>query len=75
MATERFIDPHLPYAEAGEHSHVSMASHRRRLDAVVNQLREWRQERTLAHEMGEDVEPINIDAIPQDQEIVLFNNA
>lgn len=63
MSTERFINPHLPYEEAGEHRHVSMASHRRREQEVENMVYEWRTqqvqhlERRLGYVEGDQFVP------------------
>lgn len=66
MAIEHIIHTHEPYSEGGQHdSHPSMRSHRRGLDSIVNKLREWR---------GETVEISNIDVMPEDQEITLWNS-
>ena len=75
MAQERFINPHLPYEEGGEHQHTSQASHRRRLDAVVNKLREWKQDTIVGGFHEGDHQAFDLEVNPTDQEIVLFQNA
>lgn len=54
MALEKFIRPHLPYKEAGEHgkNHVSKRSITRSLQEAQNKILEYRTERTVAHETG-----------------------
>lgn len=48
-----------------------------RLTEVMGRLEEWRRQRALSHERGfrpEPLDPSIVDKIPQDQEIVLFDN-
>lgn len=54
MALEKFIRPHLPYAEAGEHgkNHVSKRSTTRSVQEADNKMLEYRTQRILAHETG-----------------------
>ena len=62
---------------AGKHSETT------RIDAMVHQLRMWRNERIASHEAGHKESELcfpgeigghfQIDQIPQDQEIVLFD--
>lgn len=70
MSENQPIHRHEPYADAGEHQHIGMHAHRKALLSVTEKIREWRMERTSAHEQGHRAS--GIDEIPQDQEIVLF---
>lgn len=57
MAQEKFIRPHEPFQEAGEHRHTGMRSHLRGLAESAEKLREFvlfdeRRQRVAAHETG-----------------------
>ena len=71
MSNEKFIRPHQPYSEAGEHNHTGMRSHKQRIAEAVDRLTAWRN--------GDDIlPPITpeeanlLDTYPTDQEIVLM---
>lgn len=67
MANEHFIRPHLSYAEAGEHSHVSLASIRRREQEIDNMMHEWRTEQVEAADkrygvvIGDQLSPFDLE--------------
>ena len=55
MAQEKFIHNQEFDPEMGSHSHPGQHSMRTRLESAMSKLNTWRQERTLAHDTGEDV--------------------
>lgn len=67
MSVEKQIHEHLPYLEAGEHAHVSMASHRRRQQEIENMVWEWRTD-AVEHQDRKRGEVIGDQFIPFDFE-------